>query len=148
MSATANKAGCCVQRSNGAVYKFMGIRRDVTMLYDFFWVLHRRLNFKFQLFRTLSLHGQVGMKMEQTQCSEMLAFKLQTPGNHPEESIQQSPSLSSMVCYGMALNFVIHSVENKSSIYRSDPNILNHSYTSYLPAYEDGTDTVFRNVGI
>jgi hypothetical protein len=29
------------------------------------------------------------MKMEQTGCSETLAFKLQTPGNHPEESIQQ-----------------------------------------------------------
>jgi hypothetical protein len=28
------------------------------------------------------------MKMEQTECSETLAFKLQTPGNHPEESIQ------------------------------------------------------------
>ena len=26
------------------------------------------------------------------------------------------------------------------------PNILNPSYSSYLPAYEDGTDRVFRNV--
>jgi hypothetical protein len=31
------------------------------------------------------------MKMEQTVCSETLAFKLQTPGNHPEESKQQFP---------------------------------------------------------
>jgi hypothetical protein len=30
------------------------------------------------------------MKMEQTECSEKLAFKLQTPVNHPEESIQHS----------------------------------------------------------
>jgi hypothetical protein len=30
------------------------------------------------------------MKIEQTQCSETLAFKLQTPGNHPEESTQHS----------------------------------------------------------
>jgi hypothetical protein len=30
------------------------------------------------------------MKMEQTECSETLAFKFQTPGNHPEESIQQN----------------------------------------------------------
>jgi hypothetical protein len=30
------------------------------------------------------------MKKEQTQCAEMLAFKLQTPGNHPEESIRHS----------------------------------------------------------
>ena len=28
-------------------------------------------------------------KMEQTECSEMLAYKIQVPGNYPEESIQQ-----------------------------------------------------------
>jgi hypothetical protein len=28
------------------------------------------------------------MKMEQTECSEMLAYKIQTPGNYPEESIK------------------------------------------------------------
>jgi hypothetical protein len=28
------------------------------------------------------------MKMEQTECSEMSAYKIQTPGNHPEENIQ------------------------------------------------------------
>jgi len=26
--------------------------------------------------------------MEQTECSEMLAYKIQMPGNYPEESIQ------------------------------------------------------------
>jgi hypothetical protein len=30
------------------------------------------------------------MKMQQTECSETLTFKLQTPVNHPEESIQQN----------------------------------------------------------
>jgi len=30
------------------------------------------------------------MKMEQTECSETLAYKIQTPGNCPEESIQHS----------------------------------------------------------
>jgi len=29
------------------------------------------------------------MKMEQTECSETSAYKIQTPGNHPKESIQQ-----------------------------------------------------------
>jgi len=29
------------------------------------------------------------MKMEQTECSETSAYKIQTPGNYPEESIQQ-----------------------------------------------------------
>jgi len=27
--------------------------------------------------------------MEQTPCSEMSAYKIQTPGNYPEENIQQ-----------------------------------------------------------
>jgi hypothetical protein len=30
------------------------------------------------------------MKMEQTQCSETSAYKIQTPGNYPEASIQHS----------------------------------------------------------
>jgi hypothetical protein len=29
------------------------------------------------------------MKMEQIECSETSAYKIQTPGNYPEESIQQ-----------------------------------------------------------
>jgi hypothetical protein len=29
------------------------------------------------------------MKMEQIECSETSAYKIQTPGNHPEENIQQ-----------------------------------------------------------
>jgi hypothetical protein len=28
------------------------------------------------------------MKMEQTECSETSAYKIQTPGNYPEENIQ------------------------------------------------------------
>jgi len=28
------------------------------------------------------------MKMEQTECSETSAYKIQTPGNYPEESIK------------------------------------------------------------
>jgi hypothetical protein len=43
------------------------------------------------LYPTLStavtLHTHLPMKMEQTQCSEMLAFKLQMLGNNPEERI-------------------------------------------------------------
>jgi len=30
------------------------------------------------------------MKMEQTECSETSAYKIQTAGNYPEESIQHS----------------------------------------------------------
>jgi hypothetical protein len=37
----------------------------------------------------LILHTYLPMKMEQTECSEMSAYKIQTPGNYPEESMQQ-----------------------------------------------------------
>jgi hypothetical protein len=67
------------------------------MLYVFFWVIPRRLNFICQRFETLCLfhlHRQVGaylpMKMEQTECSETSAYKIQTPGNYPEENIQHT----------------------------------------------------------
>jgi hypothetical protein len=40
------------------------------------------------------LHTYSSMKMEQTQCSYTLAFKLQKPVNHQEESIQQLPTVS------------------------------------------------------
>jgi len=33
------------------------------------------------------------MKMEQTECSETLAYKIQTPGNYPKESIQHPNNL-------------------------------------------------------
>jgi hypothetical protein len=42
------------------------------------------------------------MKMEQTECSETLAYKIHTPGNYPEESIQHSEhgkSLKSRIAY-------------------------------------------------
>ena len=35
------------------------------------------------------------MKMEQTECSEMAAYKIQTPGNYPEVNIQQEEVLFS-----------------------------------------------------
>jgi len=52
--------------------------------------------FYMQTFRNtlFHLHRQVGtylpMKMEETECSETSAYKIQTPENYPEESIQHS----------------------------------------------------------
>jgi len=71
------------------------------MLYASFWVIPRRLNFICQRSGTLCLfhrHGWVGtrrrgtylpVKMEQTECSGTLAYKIQMPGNYPEENTQQ-----------------------------------------------------------
>jgi hypothetical protein len=36
------------------------------------------------------------MKMEQAECSETLAFKLQTPGNYPKEIIQHTENGESL----------------------------------------------------
>jgi len=36
------------------------------------------------------LHTYLPMKMEQAECSETSAYKIQTPENYPEESIQRS----------------------------------------------------------
>jgi hypothetical protein len=47
-----------------------------------------------------STHAYLPVKMEQKDCSETLAYKLQTPGNYPKESIQHlehSESLKSRV---------------------------------------------------
>jgi hypothetical protein len=35
-------------------------------------------------------HAYWPMKMEQTECSETSAYKIQTPGNYQEESVQHS----------------------------------------------------------
>jgi len=59
------------------------------MLYAFFWVIPGRLNFIFRRFGTLCLfHSHGHMKIEETDCSETWAYKIQKPGNYPEESIQ------------------------------------------------------------
>jgi hypothetical protein len=47
--------------------------------------------YKYPTFPTpITLHTYSPMKMERTECSETLAFKLQTPGNNPKENIRHS----------------------------------------------------------
>jgi len=47
-------------------------------------------NTLFHLHRQLGARTYLPMKMEQTECSEKSAYKIQTPGNNPKESIQHS----------------------------------------------------------
>jgi hypothetical protein len=68
------------------------------MLYVYFWVISRRLNFICRRFETLCLfhfRRQVSMKNLFTraclwrwnrQCSETSAYEIETPGNYPEEN--------------------------------------------------------------
>jgi len=39
------------------------------------------------------------MKMEQTECSETSAYKIQTPVNYPEESIQRVTTVNYCTIY-------------------------------------------------
>ena len=71
------------------------------MLYAFFWVITRRLDFICRRLGALCLfhlhrqadHIYLPMKMEQPECSETSAYEIQTPGNYPNESIQQKSYL-------------------------------------------------------
>jgi hypothetical protein len=86
------------------------------MLYSFFWVIPRRLNFMCRRFGTLYpiFVGGVNRKNnrdeaarvfkqvllvilptyttyeDETECSETSAYKIQTPGNHPKRRTQYS----------------------------------------------------------
>ena len=104
----------------------VGYRRTkYKILYAFFWVIPPRLNFICRRFGTLCLfhlHRRIGveifytyptMKMEQTECTETSEYKIQTPGNYSEESIQHSEhgeSLKSrsIKSLDVAQSFIIH----------------------------------------
>jgi hypothetical protein len=43
----------------------------------------------------VTLHTYSPMKMQHTECSETLAFKLRMPDNHPEESTQEGETFTS-----------------------------------------------------
>jgi hypothetical protein len=54
------------------------------------------------------------MKMEQIECSETSAYKIQTPGNHPEENIQHlylsllNTNIFIVLCFEMGIILEIH----------------------------------------
>jgi len=56
--------------------------------------------------------SQAPMKMKQTECSELLLYKIQTPGNCPEESIQPCYLL-----HKIKLQNLLHSAHTKISAF-------------------------------
>ena len=63
------------------------------MLYAFFWVITRRLDFICWRFGTLCLfhlHRQVDVSRMKLGYEKTSAYKIQTPGNYPKESIQHT----------------------------------------------------------
>jgi len=131
-------------------------------LYAFFWVTTRCLNFICRCFGTLCLfhlHRQVGvctrthlpMKMEQTECSETSAYKIQTLGNHPKESTQHSghgESLKSRICTRptVRINLGFHS---KIKVWLFDLLMLykkyDNGFTGYIASKWKVTGNVSNN---
>jgi hypothetical protein len=89
---------------------------DSALLYSFSWVIPRRLNFicqRFETFCLFHLHMRIDtyppMKMEQTECSETLTYKIQTTRNYPEESIQHSEHGESLrSCFVLSCGRSVH----------------------------------------
>ena len=71
-----------------------------------------------------SSHNHLPMKMEQTECSKTSANKIQTPGNNPEESIQQST-----ICLHSAIPGIPQLLCNKKVHYHV------HISTSLFPLF-------------
>jgi hypothetical protein len=70
---------------------YAAVKANVKMLYAFFWVIPWRLKFICRRLGKLCyilICANLPINMEQTECSETSAYKLQTPGNYPKESIQ------------------------------------------------------------
>jgi len=53
------------------------------------------------------------MKMEQAQCSETSAYKIQTPVNYPEENIQQIDACLFLTTYLLLLGTFAYSHEKR-----------------------------------
>jgi len=105
----------CVEVSQKILMRKMNVRlRELFLLYVFFWVIPWRLNFICRRLGTLCLfhlHRQVPAYEDETECSETSAYKIQMPGNCPEENIhhtEQGDSLKSRsflsVCLSVCLS--------------------------------------------
>ena len=69
------------------------------LLFVFFWVISRSLNFICRRFGTLCsffIGRQLPAYEDGTECSETSAYKIHTPGNYPEENIQHTEDGASL----------------------------------------------------
>jgi hypothetical protein len=87
------------------------------------------------------------MKMEQIECSETSAYKIQTPGNHPEENIQHTEHGESLKSKDVFIHLVvclttgpkplpkraIHRVRSRASSFKWEyPLLFLRSSSSFL----------------
>jgi hypothetical protein len=107
------------------------------LLYAFFWVIPRRLNFicrRFEILCLLHLHRLIAVNVhlsaheDGTECSETSAYKIQTPWNYPEESTQHSKhgkSLKSRIfsnCYKLRKRKLWHNIDKGLNNFTDDTN--------------------------
>jgi len=112
----------CFQRSNG---------KTKNLLYAFFWVIPLCLNYICRRFGTLSVPSSYLSAYEDgTGCSETSAYKIQTPGNYPEESIQHSEQgecLKSRIQIICVFNHKWRTLNVTSACTEQESNYLNKS---------------------
>jgi hypothetical protein len=70
-----------------------------------------------------STHAYLPVKMEQIECSETSAYKLQTPGNCPKESIQHSTNFPKKI-YKSRLKMTGNITEKWKNLCAVDPKLL------------------------
>ena len=74
------------------------------------------------------------MKMEQTERSEMSAYKIQTPGNHPQESIQHTAYSTQHTVH--SIQHTAHSIQHTAySIQHTAHSIQHTAYSIQHTAY-------------
>jgi len=70
------------------------------------------------------------MKIEQTECSETSAYKLQTPGNYPKESIQHTEHGESLKSRTVKMCFikqkVVQNIYTYSAKFLFVPDVFCH----------------------
>ena len=82
------------------------------------------------------------MKMEQTECSETSAHKIQTPGNYPEENIQQitgiflySKLYSLCVYWSSSFSYLYHFCYKSKQVFGSSPTVQYKSFVFIISIY-------------
>ena len=92
------------------------------------------------------LHTYPPMKMEQTQCSETPAYKIQTPGNYPEESIRHTEhgkSLKSRMC-----TFLIQNDHYRKPAFNVTVNNIVLQFAIHQKGMEDPTKYISQTISM
>jgi hypothetical protein len=112
------------------------------MLYSYYWVIPRRLNFtcrRFGIIRLFHLHRWTGWfvlltpPMKKEECSETSAHKIQTPGNHPRKNTTEKNTsrklLTKIDTHSMPKNLISSEVIQRT---RASATVYTYFLTSMI----------------